>query len=405
MAPKKQQAKKPQPKKEYDYSGLEKGMRLQAESDGSYYAAEVVQVSTAKNRSKAPVKISFVGYEGYDEWVAGDRLRSKTLKVTVVKEARVAAKTLQAEHDEQQAILNKQKPSERVFSIADQVGRFARSKKEIRERQYYNHPEQYYDRVKEQLKGKRVLITGAEQGLGLELVKLIVAEGGHAIQAGRNSSPDLDAVAEKYPGQVTIINGIDVTKDAAMAKMCEECKEPVDIVMNSAGYFYGPTESVGVGCEGHMNFDQQMLQINICAVGPLRITNALYKAGKIVEKGKVIIITSQAGSCDWRFTQNGTPKPGEAFDGNYGHHMSRAACNIMGVILSQELKAADLSVQMMHPGFNRTAMTKKYEHIWDIEGAVEPIVGAKRVLFQTLKSSIATTGSVINCEDGLRIPW
>jgi len=232
-----------------------------------------------------------------------------------------------------------------------------------------------------------------------------VAEGGHAIQAGRNSSSDLDAVAKQYPGQVTIINGIDVTKDEAMSKMCEECKVPVDIVMNSAGYFYGPAESVGVGCDGHLNFNQQMLQINICALGPLRITSALYKAGLIVPKGKVIIITSQAGSCDWRFTQNGTPKPGEGFDGNYGHHMSRAACNIMGVILSQELKAADLVVQMMHPGFNRTAMTQKYAHIWDIEGAVEPIVGAKRVLYQTLKSSMETTGSVINCEDGLRIPW
>ena len=72
---------------------------------------------------------------------------------------------------------------------------------------------------------------------------------------------------------------------------------------------------------------------------------------------------------------------------------------------SQELKAADIPVQMLHPGFNRTAMTKKYEHIWDIEGAVEPEVGAKRVLYESLKADMSTTGTVINCEDGLRIPW
>merc|ERR1711920_968118 len=79
MAPKKQPKK--EPKKTYDYTGLEKGMRVQAESDGVYYAAEVVLVSDAKTRAKAPVKISYKGYEGYDEWVAGDRLRSKALKV------------------------------------------------------------------------------------------------------------------------------------------------------------------------------------------------------------------------------------------------------------------------------------------------------------------------------------
>mmetsp|Transcript_40654 Transcript_40654/g.91727 ORF Transcript_40654/g.91727 Transcript_40654/m.91727 type:complete len:652 (+) Transcript_40654:87-2042(+) len=68
-------------KPEMDYSGLEKGMRVQAEADGIYYAAEVVTVSEAKNRSKAPVKVHFMGYTAAsDEWVGADRLRSKALK-------------------------------------------------------------------------------------------------------------------------------------------------------------------------------------------------------------------------------------------------------------------------------------------------------------------------------------
>jgi len=316
---------------------------------------------------------------------------------------RQSTMAMQKEHDAAQAILKAQKPDERVYSMADQVGRFARAKEENAD--YYLYPEKYYDGSG--YKGLKVLITGAEQGLGLELVKEIVKNGGHAVQAGRNSSADLDAVATEFPGQVTIINGIDVTSDAAMKTMTDEVTKvgKIDIVVNCAGYFYGPAESVGIGREGHMNFNQQMLQINICAVGPLRITHALYKAGLIADGGKVIIITSQAGSCEWRFTQNPTPAVGAEFHGNYGHHMSRASCNIMGVILSQELKAANISVQMLHPGFNRTAMTQKYAHIWDIEGAVEPPVGAKRVLYQMLQASMETTGSVINCEDGLRIPW
>jgi NAD(P)-dependent dehydrogenase (short-subunit alcohol dehydrogenase family) len=130
-------------------------------------------------------------------------------------------------------------------------------------------------------------MQGAEQGLGLELVKEICKQGGHAVQVGRSSSAELDAVAKGYPGQVTIISGIDVIKDEAMKKMTDECVEPLDIVINCAGYFYGPAESVGVGCEGHLNFPQQKLQIDICALGPLRITSALYKAAKIAKGGKV----------------------------------------------------------------------------------------------------------------------
>jgi len=72
-------------KVEYDYSGLEKGMKLQAEEDGAYYAAEVVTVSK-KGKNDAPVKIHWVGYtKDSDEWVGGDRIRSKVLKKATPK--------------------------------------------------------------------------------------------------------------------------------------------------------------------------------------------------------------------------------------------------------------------------------------------------------------------------------
>ena len=86
-------------------------------------------------------------------------------------------------------------------------------------------------------------------------------------------------------------------------------------------------------------------------------------------------------------------------------HMSRAACNIAMVLLSEELRSAGVTVVILHPGFNRTEMTSKYAHIWDIEGAVDAAVGAKRVLYEIGRSSLATTGKFVNCEDGLEIPW
>jgi len=46
------------------------------------------------------------------------------------------------------------------------------------------------------------------------------------------------------------------------------------------------------------------------------------------------------------------------------------------------MKRSGMSVSILHPGFNRTDMTRKYEQIWDIEGAVEANVGAKRVLHE-----------------------
>jgi len=83
MAPKAKKAAAP----DVDYSVLETGMRLQVEFEGTYYSAEVVTVSKAKNRKKAPVKVHFIGHPvENDDWVGEDRIRSKLLKGGAPKE-------------------------------------------------------------------------------------------------------------------------------------------------------------------------------------------------------------------------------------------------------------------------------------------------------------------------------
>ena len=281
-------------------------------------------------------------------------------------------------------VRNKQHPVAK-FSIPDQPQRFANALKEKNAR-FLDIDSVYKPQY---LKNKRVLITGGNRGLGLAITKELVKQGAHAIVVGRSSSPELEAA-----GVAQIIQGVDVTNSDDVAKMISTLDSPVDIVINNAGYFYGPQEKLDC-----LNFDEELKMIDICSLGPLRVSAALYNA-QLLKPGesKVIIITSQAGSVDWRFTQNPTGH-------DYGHHMSRAACNIMGVLLSQELRSSGICVLLLHPGFNKTDMTKKYEHIWEIEGAVDASVGAKRVLHEVGLASMDTSGQFINAEDGLQIPW
>merc|ERR1719482_689168 len=273
---------------------------------------------------------------------------------------------------------------ERVYSLADQVARFARAKDEGNAR--YLDIDTVFDGS--YLKGKRVLVTGGNQGLGLAIVKELVSQGAETVVVGRRSSPELDALP------VQVITDVDVTDTAAVnGKMISEIGAPFDYVINNAGYFPDITDSVADG----MNYPEQLKQIDVCALGPLRVSEALQRAGLI--RGSIVIISSQAGSAQWRTTQNANE------GGDYGHHMSRAACNIGGVLLSEELKSKGVPVLMLHPGFNRTGMTSKYSHIWDVEGAVDASVGAKRVLYEVQGATMERTGMFINCEDGLQIPW
>lgn len=275
--------------------------------------------------------------------------------------------------------------------MADQVARFARAKEENNPR--YLDIESMYDGG--DLSGKRVLVTGGNRGLGLAIVNELVAIGATAIVICRSSSPEL----EKLVGKWNVYDGVDVTDDEAVRKVAKRVKGDggaLDVVINNAGYFYGPQELVK---EDTLNFEEQLKQINVCALGPLRVNNALLNAKALADGAKLIIITSQAGSVEWRSTQN------KDVGGDYGHHMSRSACNMAAKLLSEEVKDLGYPVIMLHPGFNKTEMTKKYEHIWEIEGAVDPSTGAKRVLFETMKNGMDQTGQFINCEDGLQIPW
>jgi len=278
--------------------------------------------------------------------------------------------------------------SEERYSIPDQPARFARAQKENNER--YLDITTVYD--PSYLKGKRVAVTGANRGIGLALAKELTDVGAKVVAINRGQSDELNAL---NPDEV--VSNIDFTSDADCETIASKITGgPIDILINNAGYFYEPVEKV---TDGSLNFGEEMKMIDICAVGPLRVTNSLYNGGLLKEgQSKIVMITSQGGSISWRTTQNPT-------GGDYGHHMSKAAANMMGALLSQEFKDKNIPVGILHPGFNKTDMTAKYAHIWEIEGAVDKSVGAKRVLYEVGKLDMATTGKFINCEDGLEIPW
>merc|ERR1712136_544035 len=406
-----------------DYSGLEVGMRVQAESEGVWYAAEVLQVATAKKHASAPVKVSFLGYtEDCNEWVGATRLRSKALKLLVDREdegvkkndkvkgkkgkkvekkaekvekvaegdrvktvAKNDKKTTQAARREEATAVasTKKKPVTRIYSLADQVARFERAKSENNQR--YLDISSVYDASV--LKGKRVLVVGASKGLGLEIAKALVAAGAKPVITVRKMSAETDALG------IQVITDVDVTSSESMRRMAAAVTGPLDFVIYNAGYLPDIVDNLD-----SLQEVEAIRQIEVCALGPLRCVSALKGAG-LLKGAKIAIISSQAGSARWRSTQN------KDKGGDYGHHMSRAACNIGGVLMSEELRKEEVPITLLHPGFNRTTMTSKLSHSWDVEGAVESSEGAKRVLHEVGALSMASTGKFINCEDGLVIPW
>ena len=91
----------------------------------------------------------------------------------------------------------------RQFSTADQPARFA-AQKAANDRRALDI-DAFFDGAR--LKGKRVLVTGSNRGIGLALVKELAAQGAHVVATCRKPSAALGAVG----GNVQVVEGIDVT--------------------------------------------------------------------------------------------------------------------------------------------------------------------------------------------------
>jgi NADPH:quinone reductase-like Zn-dependent oxidoreductase len=108
------------------------------------------------------------------------------------------------------------------YSLPDQAARFAKAKAENNER--YLDITTVYD--PSFLKGKRVAVTGANRGIGLQLATELTAAGAQVIAIVRSTSEGLDALK---PAE--IVKGIDLTNNEMCSSIADQIKGgPIDIV-------------------------------------------------------------------------------------------------------------------------------------------------------------------------------
>lgn len=220
---------------------------------------------------------------------------------------------------------------------------------------------------------KRVVITGANRGIGLQLCTQYLALGFSVIAIVRQSSSEL----EQLKG-VRILSGVDMSNMTDIERLGEKLKgEAVDILINNAGIFSNETLA-------NMDFSAIEQQIQINAIAPVRVTHALLsnlKAGS-----KVAMVTSRMGS----ISDNGS--------GAYiGYRMSKAALNAAGVSLAHELKSRGVAVGLLHPGFVQTAMV-------NYAGDISPELSAQRLIERIDELNMDNTGGFWH-SNGESLPW
>ncbi len=218
----------------------------------------------------------------------------------------------------------------------------------------------------------RVLVTGANRGIGLELCRRFADRGDDVVACCREPSEALGALP------VRVERGVDVTRGEAVAALDERLGgERFDVLVLNAGVLRRDRLDA---------FDPEgiRVQFEVNALGALRCAAVLHH--RVVRGGKVALVTSRMGSIE-----------DNTSGGYYGYRMSKAALNAAGRSLAIDLRSRDVAVVLLHPGFVRTDMTGGM-------GDLEPTESARLLIERIDALTLEQSGSFLHAR-GEPLPW
>ncbi|KAK7946592.1 oxidoreductase [Apiospora aurea] len=225
-----------------------------------------------------------------------------------------------------------------------------------------------------------VLIVGATRGLGASLTKQYASQPSTTVYATTRSGSG----PEGFPDSVKWLSNIDLLKPDVGDKLAGKLREqqPLDLVVITAGRFTTEDFSADKGPD----WQEEVTMYTTSSIAPVFIVHRLAHA-KLLGKGtKVLLVSSESGSITLRHESEG--------GGNYAHHASKSALNMVGKLLSLDLRDKEVIVSIIHPGFMRTEMTKGvgFDKFWDDGGAVLPDEAAKSLVEWAEKLDMSKSG-------------
>jgi NAD(P)-dependent dehydrogenase (short-subunit alcohol dehydrogenase family) len=216
------------------------------------------------------------------------------------------------------------------------------------------------------------VVTGANRGIGLELVRQLTTRGTVVVAVCRRTSDELEALGTR------VESGCELTDPAMWSRLARRlADDEIDLLVHNAGI------AVFDSLE---NTEPEAVrrQFEVNAIAPLFLTRAL--APRFARNAKVALITSRMGSI-------GDNTSG----GYYGYRMSKAALNAAGVSLAHDLRQKGAAVVILHPGAVRTGMTGGQGQI----GVEESVRG---LLARIDELRLETTGRFLH-QNGSVLPW
>lgn len=191
---------------------------------------------------------------------------------------------------------------------------------------------------------RRIILTGASRGLGLEFTRSWLAAGHHVVALARSASTS-DGLAKLAADHGDALHRLDMTvaDEQSVVRTCEQIGETwdaADLLLNNAGIYKHKGDTLA-----DLDLDDCLESIKVNTLGPIRMARALRPLLRKGNQPRIINMTSLMGS----LADNSS-------GGSWGYRMSKTALNMASRNMAHELASDGIIAVVIHPGWVRTDM-------------------------------------------------
>lgn len=251
------------------------------------------------------------------------------------------------------------------------------------------------------MNGNRVaLVTGANQGVGQQLAKELVANGLTVFVGARDFARGEAAAKDIGPGAIAL--QLDVTDTASIAAAAERIHAEIghlDLLVNNAGISkttyraLGSPEYTASSKASNASLDEIRAVWDVNVFGVLAVYQAMLPLLRESTDARIVNVSSGVGS----LTANADP--------DYPHHAmygpiypaSKTAMNAITLAIMIELESSDIKVNLVSPAFTSTNLN-------GFAGTESVEDGSREVVRVALLGPDGPTGTFTRWEN-TAIPW